>query len=240
VDAGFGGEDFGGLQYHSIYDDFYWFTHYSDTDFAYGRALAQTMGTMVMRLGDAEVLPFEFGDFSETIRTYLTELKKLAADQRAEIEERNKEIDEGVFQAAADPHQKYVPPAKEALPPYLNFAPLENAVDALSRGADRYEKALAAVGDRAPVTVNARLIESERVLTDHAGLPDREWFRHLIYAPGLYTGYGVKTIPGVRESIEQKKWNEANAQMIRAAKVLDDEARLLTDAATILAAEPRR
>jgi N-acetylated-alpha-linked acidic dipeptidase len=158
VDAGFGGEDFGGLQYHSIYDDFYWFTHYSDTDFAYGRALAKTMGTMVMRLGDAEVLPFEFGNFSETIRTYLTELKKLAADQRAEIEERNREIEEGVYQAAADPHKKFVAPVKEALPPYLNFAPLENAVDGLSRSAERYEKALAAAGGRAPVAVNARLI----------------------------------------------------------------------------------
>jgi N-acetylated-alpha-linked acidic dipeptidase len=235
VDAGFGGEDFGGLQYHSIYDDFYWFTHYSDTDFAYGRALAQTMGTMVMRLGDAEVLPFEFGDFSETIRTYLTELKKLATDERVEIEERNKEIDEGVFQAAADPHKKFVPPVREALPPYLNFAPLENAVDALSHSTDRYEKALAAAGDRASVTVNAKLMQSERVLTDNTGLPNREWFRHLIYAPGLYTGYGVKTIPGVREAIEQKHWAEANTQIVRAAKVLDDEAALLDAATEVLA-----
>jgi N-acetylated-alpha-linked acidic dipeptidase len=231
IDAGFGGEDFGGLQYHSIYDDFYWFTHYSDTDFSYGRALAQTMGTMAMRLADAEVLPFQFTDFSDTIRTYLTELKKLAADQRAEIEERNREIEEGVYEATADPHKKSVAPPREDLPPYLNFAPLENAVDALSRGADQYEKALAAAGDRASAAVNAQLIESERVLTDTAGLPNREWFRHMIYAPGYYTGYGVKTIPGVREAIEQKHWDEAGAQIIRAARVLDDEARLLTSAA---------
>ena len=239
VDAGFGGEDFGGLQYHSIYDDFYWFTHYSDTDFSYGLALAQTMGTMAMRLGDAEVLPFEFGDFGDTIRTYLTELKKLSADQRAEIEERNREIEEGVYQATADPRKKSVPQTKEALPPYLNFAPLENAVDALSRSVDVYEKALTAAGDHAPASVNANLILTERVLTNNAGLPDREWFRHLVYAPGLYTGYGVKTIPGVREAIEQKHWDEANTQMVRAAKALDDEARLLTEAAALLAAAPK-
>jgi N-acetylated-alpha-linked acidic dipeptidase len=231
INAGFGGEDFEGLQYHSIYDDFYWYTHYSDTDFAYGRALAQTVGTMVIRLGDGEVLPFQFTDFADTIRTYLTELKQLAATQRAEMEERNSEIEEGVFGAIADPHKTLVAPEKQPLPPYLNFAPLDNAVDALSRAADQYEKALAAAGDRASVAVNAKLIRSERLLTDDAGLPKREWYRHMIYAPGFYTGYGVKTIPGVREAIEQKRWDEAGLQIGRAAKVLDDEAKLLSAAA---------
>jgi N-acetylated-alpha-linked acidic dipeptidase len=234
VNAGFGGEDFEGLQYHSIYDDFYWFTHYSDTDFAYGRALAQTMGTMVARLADAEVLPFQFTDFADTIRNYLTELKKLSADQRADIEERNKQIEEGVYQAITDPRKKSVAPSTEGLPPYLNFAPLENAVAALSRSADEYENALAKAGDHASPAVNAKLIASERVLTDNAGLPNRPWFRHMIYAPGFYTGYGVKTIPGVREAIEQKHWEEAGAQITIAAKVLDDEARLLHEAAGLL------
>ena len=103
INLGFGGEGGGGGVYHSIYDDFYWFTHFADTDFVYGRALAQTAGTAMIRLADAELLPFQFGDFTETVRSYIDELKKLDADQRAQIEERNREIDEGVFTAAADP-----------------------------------------------------------------------------------------------------------------------------------------
>ena len=117
------------------------------------------------------------------------------------------------------------------MPPHLNFAPLENAVDLLTRSAARYEAALAKAGDRAPVSVNARLIDSERKLTDPAGLPNRGWFQHMIYAPGFYTGYDVKTIPGVREAIEQKRWAEADAQIVRVAKVLEGEAELLESAA---------
>ena len=102
VNLGFGGEDEGG-QYHSIYDDFYWYTHFEDTDFSYGRALAQTAGTMVMRMADADVLPFQFGDLADTVHLYLTELKTLANDKRDEIKERNREIAEGVYNALKDP-----------------------------------------------------------------------------------------------------------------------------------------
>jgi N-acetylated-alpha-linked acidic dipeptidase len=231
LNIGYGGEDMGGGQYHSIYDDFYYYTHFQDTTFDYGKALAQTAGISVLRLADAEMLPFQFTNLTETVRTYLTELKKLAADKRSEIEERNREIDEGVFQATADPKKKTVPPSKEPLPPYLNFAPLENAVDMLSHSAEQYEKRVAALGDRPVAAVNAKLIESERRLTDDAGLPNRPWFRHLIYAPGFYTGYGVKTIPGVREAIEQRRWAEAETQIARVSKALENEAALL-DAAT--------
>ena len=234
MNLGFGGEDLGGGQYHSIYDDFYYYTHFQDTDFAYGRMLAQTAGTAVMRLADAEILPFQFSDFTDTIRTYAGEVKKLAADQRAEIEERNREIEEGVFKATADPKIATKAPTKQAMPPYLNFAPLDNAVDRLTRSADQFEKALAAAGDKASPAVNALLMESERRLTDPAGLPNRPWFRHTIYAPGFYTGYGVKTLPGVREAIEQKQWSEVDAQMARLAKALESEAALLESAATAL------
>ena len=96
LDLGYGGEDAGVGQYHSIYDDFYWYTHFEDTDFAYGRALAQTAGMMMMRLADADILPFKFTNFADTIHTYITEIKKLDADQRAQIKERNSEIEEGV------------------------------------------------------------------------------------------------------------------------------------------------
>jgi len=206
IDLGFGGEGGGGGVYHSIYDDFYWYTHFSDTDFVYGRALSQTVGTAVIRLADAGLLPFQFGNFSDTVRTYLDDLKKLDADQRAQIEEQNREIDEGVFSAAADPRKISVPPPKSPVPPHLNFAPLENGLDALTRSARNYDAARAKASASNIQAVNAKLIESERRLTDAAGLPGRPWFRHLIYAPGFYTGYGVKTIPGVREAIEQKRW----------------------------------
>ena len=235
LNLGFGGEGGGGGVYHSIYDDFYWYTHFSDTDFVYGRALAQIAGTAIMRLADAEVLPFQFGDFSDTVRIYLDELKKLAADQRAQIEEQNQEIDDGVFTAAADPRKKFVPPSKQPVPPHLNFAPLEDAIDLLGQSSRKYDsarqKASAPANARA---LNAKLMESERRLIDPAGLPGRSWYRHMIYAPGLYTGYDVKTIPGVREAIEQKRWPEADQQIQRAAKILTSEAELIDEAAANL------
>jgi N-acetylated-alpha-linked acidic dipeptidase len=233
LNISFGGEDTGG-QYHSIYDDFYYYTHFLDTDFAYGRALAQTAGTMVMRLADAEILPFQFTGFAETVRTYITELKKLATDQRAAIREKNTEIEEGVFDAMADPKKKMVAPSKEPVPPVLNFAPLDNAAEELTRAAEAYEKAFTAAGEKARPGVNASLIRTERMLIGADGLPNRPWFEHLIYAPGLYTGYGVKTIPGVRESIEQKRFAEVDRQIDRVAKALQNEADLLDAAAKAL------
>jgi N-acetylated-alpha-linked acidic dipeptidase len=234
VNLGFGGEGGGGGVYHSIYDDFYWYTHFADTDFVYGKALAQTAGTMMIRLADADVLPFTFSDFSDTVRTYLTELRKLDEDQRTQTEERNREIEEGAFTAAADPRKHYVPPPKDPVPPHLNFAPLENAIDMLEVSARKYDAARTKANPANSQAVNAKLIESERRLTDAAGLPGRPWFRHMIYAPGFYTGYGVKTIPGVREAIEQKRWQEADEQIQRAGKVLMREADLIDEATAAL------
>ena len=230
INLGFGGEGGGGGVYHSIYDDFYWFTHFSDTEFAYGRALAQTAGTAMMRLADADLLPFQFGDFSETVRGYIDELKKLDSDQRAQTEELNREIDEGAFAAAADPRKQYIAPTKNPVPPHLNFAPLENGIDALARSAQKYDAARQTATASNAKAVNAKLIESERRLTDAAGLPGRPWFRHMIYAPGFYTGYGVKTIPGVREAIEQKRWQEADEQIQRVGNILIKEADLIDEA----------
>src|SRR5437867_1039204 len=211
LNIGFGGEDQGGI-YHSIYDGFYWFTHFSDTDFVYGRALAQTGGTAIIRLADADLLPFEFGDFADTVQTYLKELKALSQKMQDDIRERNREIEEGVFKATDDPKRPLVPPAVETVPPHLNFAPMENALDALSRSAAEYRRALehvnanggAALVSASLAEVNKMLIESERKLTNAEGLPNRPWFKHQLYAPGFYTGYGVKTVPAVREAIELK------------------------------------
>jgi N-acetylated-alpha-linked acidic dipeptidase len=234
LNLGYGGEGGSGGVYHSIYDDFYWYTHFADTDFVYGRALAQTAGTAVMRLADAELLPFQFGDFADTVRTYIEDLKKLASDQRAQIEEQNLEIEEGVFSASADPRKTFAPPSKQPMPPRLNFAPLENALDLLLQAAKQYDAARQKSRPANFRTVNAMLIESERKLTDAAGLPGRPWFQHMIYAPGFYTGYGVKTIPGVREAIEQKRWQEADEQILRVGKILTGEADLLEEAARAL------
>jgi N-acetylated-alpha-linked acidic dipeptidase len=229
VNLAFGGEDNGGI-YHSIYDDFYWYTHFSDSGFVYGRALAQTAGTAVLRLADAELLPLDFDNFTETIGRYIDEVKRLALDKRDQIIERNRQLDEGVFTALLDPRRPTVPPEKESVPPYLNFAPLENGFAALQRTTALYGEALAkaagnggaALAKAALRDVNARLIAVERALTLNDGLPNRQWFKHQIYAPGFYTGYGVKTLPAVRESIEQKQWKLADEQIVRVGKVLEN------------------
>jgi len=238
LDLAYGGEDEQGI-YHSIYDDFYWYTHFSDTDFVYGRALAQTVGTSVMRLADAEVLPFDFVDFADTVEMYRNNLEKLLADKQEEIRERNQELDEGMFKATFDPRRPTVAPVREDIPPHLNFAPMQNAVDSLTRSAKRYQQALsqkqASLGDDAVAAklgaLNRELIESERRLTNADGLPRRAWYKHLLYAPGVYTGYGVKTVPGVREGIEQKRYAEAEQEIVRVAKALQDEAALIESAA---------
>src|ERR1035441_7148609 len=239
VNLGFGGEDEGGGQYHSVYDDFYWFTHFEDTDFSYGRALAQTAGTMVMRMADADVLPFQFADFADTIHLYLGELKTLAGDARDKAKERDKQIEEGVYQALFDPKKHMVAPPVEPVPPYLNFAPLEQASDDLTNAAQELDQAIVAAGGTVPEDVNLALIQSERALINDEGLPNRPWFRHLIYAPGFYTGYGVKTIPGVREAIEQKDWKEADTQIVRVSTALEREVELLKQAKSTLPSKPK-
>jgi N-acetylated-alpha-linked acidic dipeptidase len=241
MNIGFEGEDGGGI-YHSIYDDFYWYTHFSDTDFHYGRALAQTVGTTVLRLADAELLPFEFGDFADTMELYVKELKKLAQKSQADIQERNREIEEGLFQATDDPKKPLTIPAEETLPPYLNFAPLDNASSALTLSAAQYRKAFdkanlhggGALASTSLTEVNKLLMESERKLCNAEGLPNRPWYKHQIYAPGFYTGYAAKTMPAVREAIEQKQWRQADEGIVVVARVLQDEAALISAAAAKL------
>jgi N-acetylated-alpha-linked acidic dipeptidase len=241
LNIGFGGEDEGGI-YHSIYDDFYWYTHFSDSDFVYGRALAQAGGTAVLRLADADLLPFEFTNFADTLQMYVRELKQLSQQTQEEIRERNRQIEEGVFTATADPRKPTKPPAAEAVAPHLNFAPLENAADAISRSAAEYHKALAranenggaALASASIAEVNGMLRESERKFTTQEGLPNRSWFKHQLYAPGYYTGYAVKTIPAVREAIEAKQWKLAEQSIGVVARVLEAEAALISSAASKL------
>ena len=240
LNLGYGGEDGGGI-YHSIYDDFAWYSRFSDTSFVYGRALAQTVGTAVLRLADADVLPYEFTGEAATVGRYIKEVEKLLQDEQEATAERNRELDEGVFSATADPWERSVPPPRQDPPPHLDFAPLENAVDALTRAADRYEKGFTraqtggtAFAQAGVTALNATLLRTERSLTVAAGLPRRSWFRHAVYAPGFYTGYGVKTLPGVREAIEQRNWKEADAQIVVAAGAITAEAEVLDRAAAQL------
>jgi N-acetylated-alpha-linked acidic dipeptidase len=238
LDMAYGGEDDGGI-YHSIYDDFYWYTHFSDTNFVYGRAMAQTVGTSVMRLADAQVLPFDFTNFADTVGIYAKELQKLLADKQDEIRERNQEIEEGMFKATFDPRRPTVAPEKAEVPPHLNFAPMQNALDSLTRTSKHYQQSLSAVQPNldnenfaAQLRVlNRELMETERRLTNPDGLPRRPWYKHLLYAPGVYSGYGVKTVPGVREGIEQKRYAEAEQEIVRVSKALEDDSSQIESAA---------
>ena len=183
-------------------------------------------------------MPFEFSDLGDTVHKYLDELKNLLKSKQDEVSERNQQLEEGVFKANYDPKKPTVAPPKEDVPPHLNFSPLENASESLTRSAARYKSAMeksgAALGSANLSVLNQKLMESERRLLDPKGLLRRPWYKHMIYAPGVYTGYGVKTIPGVREAIEQKHWEEADAEIVRVSKVLQAEAALIDEAAAEL------
>ena len=234
LNMGFGGESGGGV-YHSIYDDFYWYTHFGDPKFVYERALAQVAGSTVMRFADADLLPFDPTGSADTIKRYVAELKKELKQQQDQARERNREVEEGVFTATADPEKQYVPPPKEPVPPYLNFAPLDNGVEAYARAAQRYRQAVAKLNDNdgaawqspALPAINAKLLLTERTFTVSQGLKERPWFKHQIYAPGAYTGYGAKTIPAVREAMEEHKWKDADDGAVIVGQVLMSEASLV-------------
>jgi N-acetylated-alpha-linked acidic dipeptidase len=236
LNIGFGGEDRAGI-YHSVYDSFHHYTRFQDGEFVYGRALAQVVGTAVIRLADADRLPFEFTAVADTVDRYVKDLQDLVRKTQEEMRERNRGLDDGVFAATSNPREPMGPPARGVVPPALNFAPLENAATALGASASRFQKASAAA--HAPSAdvlrrVNVKLAQAERQLTDPAGLPRRSWYRHLLYAPGLYTGYGVKTVPGVREAIEQKQYGDVEAEIVRAAQAILRLATLVEGAAAEL------
>jgi N-acetylated-alpha-linked acidic dipeptidase len=239
INLSFGDEDQDGI-YHSIYDDFYFFAHYLDTDFTYGRALAQTVGTAVIRLADADVVPMEFTNLADTVQKYGRELKELLGRKQEDVRERNRQIADGVFAAMRDPRAPVPIPKTEAIPPAINFAPYDNAAAALTDAARRYDKALGtarakvAANQKALVALNAKLRQAEIQLIDNDGLFRRPWYRHLIYAPGFYTGYGVKTVPGVREGIEDGRYADAEKEVSRVASALTRLTSLIDSASSDL------
>ena len=201
-----------------------------------------------MRLADAQLLPFEFTDLADTIQMYVRDLKTLLKGMQDEIRERNLQLEEGVFSATADPRVKNVPPPSDTIPPYLNFAPLENAADKLSQNAAEYQKAyelvrkngVGALASASLEEVNQLLMQSERKFLTPEGLTNRPWYKHQLYAPGFYTGYDAKTIPAVREAIEQKQWKQAEESIARVATVLDGESTLISRATAKLSAAPTK
>ena len=210
LNLGFGGEGPDSGVYHSTYDSFYWYTHFSDTDFAYGAALSRTIGTAILRLADADILPFEFTATAATLRGYATEIDKLRKD---------------------------TPGA-----PPLEMTLVLSAAERLARAADNYDRASAQFAARGAALDRAKLAElnrllytSERAFKYDAGLPKRSWFKHLAYAPGFYTGYGVKTLPGIREGIEQKAWDEPKKYIPIVVSAIDKLTAQVDKAASLLA-----
>jgi len=212
----FRGEGVGG-EYHTCFDTFDHYTKNIDPGHRYGIALAQVCGRLTLRLSEAEILPFDFNAQAETINRYIQEVTVLADTLRRETQIQNQLLAGGRFQQAADPKDNYLPPAPKPPVPHINFAPLLNAGQKLKTAATQFHRALAARdGKLTPAQLkilNQQIYQTERALITQAGLPRRPWFRHQIYAPGFYTGYGVKTLPAIREAIENHNWQETTQQI---------------------------
>jgi N-acetylated-alpha-linked acidic dipeptidase len=246
LNLGYGGEN-GGGSYHSQFDSFDYYTRFGDPGFQYGVTLAKTTGRATLRLANADVLPFAFAPFVEAVKTYADEVMGLLEEKRKETELKNGLIEREAYTLAADPTKTYVPPEPEESVPYLGFAPVQNALATLEEKALAYDaglaEALAAAGTDAALAgrlarvraeLNAGLTRTERRMTHPEGLPRRPWFQHHIYAPGFYTGYGVKTLPGIREAIEQREWDEAALQIQRLGETLENLAEEIWQAAGLL------
>jgi N-acetylated-alpha-linked acidic dipeptidase len=223
MNIGFGGED-GGGSYHSIYDSFDHYVRFGDPNFEYGVALSKVGGHAVLRLADAETLPFDFTNFADTVTQYVNEVTRLADSMREDTHSTNQLISSGMLKAVQDPTQPYIAPAVRDEVPYLNFAPLQNALAKLTQSAARFRKVSAGktISPERQQQLDAILYKSERALTSADGLPRRDWFRHQIYAPGFYTGYGVKTLPGIREAIEQRNWKEASDEIVVVSNTIEN------------------
>jgi N-acetylated-alpha-linked acidic dipeptidase len=222
LNIGYGGEDDGG-EYHSIYDSYDLYVRFKDPKFEYGVTLAKTAGRATLRLSESEVLPFDFSPFLQTFNGYVSEVTTLLDEKREEYKVTNQMIREKQFSTAADPTIKYIPPTFKDDVPYLDFSPLQNALASLEQATEEFKKLKSM--NPVPLTnltsLNKILYQAEQSLMEPEGLPRRPWYKHTVYAPGLYTGYGVKTLPGIREAVEQGYWREAEAQIKILAAAID-------------------
>lgn len=235
----FTGEDKQAGVYHSQYDTFEHYVRFGDPGFRYGVAMAQTGGRLVLRTADADVLPLRFGELAADVEANEKELRELIDSERARALAVDELLDRHAFTVAADPSQPGAPPPREPLVPGLDLGPLEASIGRLKASAAAYDDALArapALSPAAQARVDALAMQVEHDLTDPQGLPGRPWYRHLIYAPGLLTGYGAKTLPGVREAIEAGRWDEARDYIARTAAALDAASRTIDAAAAALKA----
>ncbi len=235
LNIGYGGED-GGGEYHSIYDSYDHYKRFKDGKFEYGVALAKTAGRVTLRLSEATVLPFDFKGFHKTVNGYVNEVTSLTDNMRESTEVENQMIKENRYKLASDPKETYVQPKAKDPVPYLNFSNLLNAVSTLEKSAQAF--ADLANANPSPATnlakLNKLLYTAEQNLTIETGLPRRPWFQHSIYAPGYYTGYGVKTLPGIREGIEERNWKEAQEQIEIVANNLNRYSKQIDEAAALL------
>jgi len=222
ANLGFGGEAADG-SYHTLYDTYEHYTTWKDPGLVYDATLAKVTGRATLRLANAPRLPFEFKGFVDNVAVYIDEIEKLADDMRAVTEKTNTLIADGVYALALNPNKTLGPPQEKAPVPHFNFAPLRNAMSRLQAAADAFDSS-AAMHATTSEEINNLLYTSERLLSRDAGLEGRTWYKHHIYAPGFYTGYGVKTIPGVREAIEQREYEKVAPQIEIAASVLNDMA----------------
>jgi N-acetylated-alpha-linked acidic dipeptidase len=242
LNIGFGGESAGG-EYHTAFDSHDFFRRFVDPGGAYGVALAKVAGRVTLRLAEADVVPFDFAPTARTIAGYLDEVMKMADDARAATDRHNRLVRERRFELAADPEDRLAPVEPKPEVPYFNWAPLLEARDRLDQASVAQSSALAArlrggsavPAKEAAAAMDRALYLAERAMTWDEGLPRRPWFRHHVYAPGLYTGYGVKTLPGVREAIEEETWTEAQTQIAVLAGRLEALAVAIDDAARLLA-----
>jgi N-acetylated-alpha-linked acidic dipeptidase len=222
LDFGYGGEGSGG-EYHSIFDSYDDFVRFKDPGFVYCAALSKTVGHAVLRLADADVLPFDFRSLAATIERYDKELSDLTNSMRDQTANENKLIADGSYKLAADPAKHLQLPKPKAEVPKVDFTALNTAIEHMKAAAarlnDRWTAATATPGTHKEM--NEKLYRAEQQLLSSEGLPRRPWYKHTIYAPGFYTGYGVKTMPGIREAIEQRDWKEAEQQIAIASKSIE-------------------
>jgi N-acetylated-alpha-linked acidic dipeptidase len=238
MNVAFGGEGQVGGVYHSAYDTYEYYSRFGDPGFAYAPVLAKTVGRIVLRMADADVPLARYDDFAETVSRYLDQVKKLGDTKREAADTQAKMLAANAYRLSDDPTKSSGPPTVLKRVPHFNMAPLENAVDHLKRSAKAYDTALAAKGAGQPSATKAKLIElaqqAEQSLTVDVGLPGRDWYKHLIYAPGRYTGYDPKTLPGVREAIEEERWADVDRYAALTGAALDAYADKLDEGVRLL------
>jgi N-acetylated-alpha-linked acidic dipeptidase len=236
LNLGFGGEDQSDGSYHSVYDSYYHVMHFDDPGLVYGAALSKVVGRMVLRAADSPRVPAHYSDFASAVGRYLTEIETLAADQREKDRTLTDLRRDGDFTLAASPTDPIVAPRDKGVTPLIDMLPLDNAADHLKRAASAADAMLGREDSLAPATrarIDASLANIDQLLLDPAGLPGRPWFKNLVYAPGTLTGYGAKTLPGVREGIEQRRFDDARAYVGRTAAVLEAYAHRLDQVAAM-------